>query len=272
MPTITNPSAAVVDLADELTRQLSSSGNAAKASIGDRTAAFAWTGGSRPSPLSVFSSVLVEGLTYRTSVVSPSGTPAVKVAPGAPKPTAVTVASGTKTMPKYAGQATILTEAIIDSVGLIPAIESVIFDQVLRAFYIDVADEVDNAALATTGADWQSAILNGIGVLPDADILVISPQDLASVLSPASGYAVALADAIPVVFGLGLIALPGLAAGAAYVMKSSALVVFDTKLSPLVLCDPYSKSSTNEVVLVCDAWAAAQLVAPGAAVKVTVSP
>jgi hypothetical protein len=160
---------------------------------------------------------------------------------------------------------------LIDTEGLVTAIESVLLGQALTAFGADIAVALDGAALSATGADWAAAILNGIGELPTADVLVASPSDIAAILSPSSGYQIGMRDAIPTVFGLGLVMLPGLASGKAYVAQSSALTLFESKLSPAVLVDPYSMSTVNVVRVICDLWAAAQLTAPGAVVEVTVT-
>ena len=272
---VTSANPAITDLAAELTRQLESSANVARATIGARSVAFDWASGITPSPLSVFASSLVDGLTYRATQVAPSGTPAIKVLPGGTKPNAATVTTTTETLPKYAGYADVKVEDVLDVDGLLPALENVIFDQCLTAFSADVGIALQDAALSATtpsGGTWADAILAGIAALPAADVLVVSPQDLAAIVSPSSGFQVGLANAIPTVFGLSLVALPGLVAGTAYVMKSSALCIFDTQKSPLVLVDCFSQSTQNITRIVCDLFAAAQLTAPGAVVAVTVTP
>ena len=72
-------------------------------------------------------------------------------------------------------------------------------------------------------------------------------------------------------FGLAVLPLPGLPAGTAYVCTSSAITMFDCAKSPMILLDPYSSSSTNEILIVADVAAAGELTAPGNAVAVTVT-
>jgi len=271
MPIVTSSAPAIVNLAVAIESMMSESAGPARATVGARSQAFDWTEGLPPWAGTVFSGVLVEGLVYRSTIVSPSGTPAARVAAGAPKPNAATITATTHTLPKYAGYADVNTEELIDTEGLVTAIESVLLDQALAAFSVDVAAALDGAALSATGASWAEAVLNGIGVLPTADVLVSSPADVAALLSPSSGYQIGMRDAIPTVFGLGLVMLPGLASGKAYVSKSSALTLFESGLSPAVLVDPYSQSTNNIVRVVADLFAAAELTAPGACVEITVA-
>jgi hypothetical protein len=274
MPILSTGSAAITDLAASLAAQLSESPNAARAAVGDRSAAFAWTEGAvRAFPASVFSSMLVEGLTYRSTIVAPSATPATKVAAGALKPTAVTITSSTEQLSKYAGLAECNVEDIIDSAGLGAAIESTLIGQSLLAFCADIALELAGAARSATGPTWTEAILAAIGTMPWAQVLVVSPSDLAAIVSPGgSGFTLSMADAVPSVLGLALVILPTLAAGTAYVCASSALTLFESSKSPAVLVDPYSKADTNVVRIVSDLFAAAQLTSPGDACAVTVAP
>lgn len=271
MPIVTGTVTAVVNLAAEVERQLTASGNAARATLGERPQAFAWLGPGY-AWAGAFSTALVDGLTYRSVIVKPSGTPVAKVAPGGAKPAAVSVTTGSATLPKYAGMATVKTEDILDSTGLIAAIEAVILDQAITAFEADIALALEDAAGAASGATWSAAILAGIAANPSADVLVCSAADLPAIVeSVGSGYQLSGADGVATVFGLRLIPLAGAAAGAAYVMRGSALNLQESMLSPVVLVDPYSLSSTNEVRVIGDVFAAAELVNPLRAVEVTVA-
>ena len=113
------------------------------------------------------------------------------------------------------------------------AIEATLIGQSLLAFCADIAVALDGAALSATGATWTDAILAGIGSMPWAQALVVSPADLAAIVSPGgSGFSLSMADAVPSVLGLALVILPGLAAGTAYVCASSALTLFESAKSP----------------------------------------
>lgn len=264
-------SSAVTDLATELASQASSGGGAGRASVGDRSVAFAWAD-SRPWAGTLFNSVLVEGLQYRLTVVSPSGTPAAKTPKGGIKPNVVAIAADTGTLPKYSGLARCYTEDLLDSANLVVAIESVLFDQIVAAINVDVAAVLAGAALTATGGDWTEAVLNAIGQLPSASLLLVSPADLAAVVTPASGFMASNSDALMTLFGLGVIPLPGLTAGTAFVTTRNAVTMFDSAKSPLMLLDPYSESANNVVLVIGDAFMAAELTSPGNAVKVTTTP
>ena len=264
-------SSTVVDLAQELSSQAAAGGAGRATVAGDRAVAFSWADAG-PWAATVFDAVTVEGLTYRSTLVEPSGTAAAKVAKGGTKPGVVTITTATKSLPKYSGMARVFTEDVIDTANLVGAIGTVLFDVILDALSADVAAVFAGAALDATGASWSAAILNAVGVLPRAQLLVLAPADMAAVVSPAGGFTASNSDALMSVFGLVVLPLPGLPAGTAYVCTSSAVTMFDSAKSPLMLLDPYSASTTNEVLVVGDVFAAAELTSPGNAVAVTVAP
>lgn len=273
MPVVSTATPSITSMADVLAEQLS--GGASRAStgvVGDRAVAFDWTAGLRPWAGSVFNGVLVDGLSYRTSVVTPSGTPVVKVPARSPKPKAGSIDSTTNPLDTYGGYIDVTTQELIDTSALVAAIETVLLDQALVAYCGDIATALADAALTASAAAWADAILAAIGTLPSADVAVVSPADLAAILSPTSGYQVSMKDAIPTVFGLALIPLPGLATGTAYVCKSSALTLFESQDSPLVSVVAAGDGITNVWNVVSDLFAAAQLTSPGAAVAVTKTP
>lgn len=273
MPVVSTATPSITSMADVLAEQLSGGASRASTSVvGDRAVAFDWTAGLRPWAGSIFNGVLVDGLSYRTSVVTPSGTPVAKVAPRSPKPKAGSIDSAGNTLDTYAGYIDCTTQELIDTSMLVAAIETVLLDQALVAYCADIAAALTDAALTASGASWADAILAGIGELPSADVAVVSPADLAAILSPSSGFQVGLKDAIPSVFGLGLIPLPGLATGTSYVAKSSALTLFESKDSPSVSVVSAGDGITNVWNVISDLFAAAQLTSPGAAVSVTKTP
>ena len=262
----------VTNLAEELASQASSGTGAARATVaGDRSIAFSWAD-SIPWAGSVFGSVLTDGLQYRRTLVTPSATPAKKTPRGGQKPSAVTISSSTEQLPKYSGLGKIATEDLLDTSNLVPAIQAVLFGQCLEALSADVGIALRDAARTATGATWAESILAGIAQLPTASLLVISGGDLAAIVNPSGGWLASQADAQIVLFGLGVLILPGLAAGTAYVATTSALTMFDSRKSPLVLLDPFSNSETNEILIVADVFAAGELTAPGNAVACTVAP
>jgi hypothetical protein len=274
MPVTTSGSVpAVNNLADELARQLSTSGNAARAAVGDRAVAFDWTAGIRPWAGSVFTSTLTTGLQYRSTLVSLTATPPVKVAKSAPKPVAVQMTTAVNQLPKYAGIGEMTTEDVLDTDALVGAVYTVLIDGCLQAFSADIGAVLTAGAGQTaTGADWAEAILNGVSVLPNADVLCLAAADYAAAVKPGTGFALDPTNAVPVLFGLQVVIVPGLVAGTGFVCNSNAVLVAESMLSPSVVCDPFSKSDTNTTRLIVDLFAQAQVTAPYGVVAVTVAP
>ena len=273
MPTLTSSNLpAVTDLADALAATLNAGAGAGRATIDGRAVAFSWTDGLPPWAGSVFNTVLCEGLTYKAVVITPSATPVTKVAKGAPKPNAATLVSSNGTLAKYSGLVEFQLEDALDSVGLGAAIEATLFGQAMQAFSLDIAAALATTTATISGADWGSAILAAIGAVPWADTLAISPADYAAIASPSNGFIASNADAIPVLFGLAVVLVPGMPSGTAYVLSSSALTLFESVLGPVALLDPYSGSATNTAKIVTDFFGAAQLTSPGSSIKVTVTP
>lgn len=272
MPIITGTATAVTNLASEIERQLSSSGNAARATIGDKAEAFAWTSGLVPWPR-VFNGVLVEGLQFRSITVKSSATPVAIVPPGGQKPNAATIVSASAQLPKYSGYGQLTTEQIVDSAGIIAALETVLVDQALTAFGADLAAALATTTVAASGASWSAAVLAGIAAVPGADLLIVSSADYAAVVADlvAAGFMVSGADGVGSVLGLAVLPLPGAPAGTAYVCRASAVTVFESQSSPIAIADPYSLSDTNQTRIVVDVFAAASLTNGLGVAKVTVA-
>ena len=264
---------AVNDLAAALASQLSSgSGNAARAVVGDRAVAFAWTGGIRPWAGSVFSSVLVDGYQWRPTLVSLTATPPAKVAKGMAKPVAVQLESSTRPLAKFAGMGSLALEEALDTDNLGAAVQAVLIDGCLQAFDADVGAALTaDAGQTASGATWSEAILNGIAKVPHADVLVMSGADYAAAASPGDGFSMSATDAIPVLFGLQVVLCSGLTTGPAFVAQSNAVTVADSRLSPGVICDPYSQADVNVTRIVVDLMADVFVTAPHAVCAVSVT-
>jgi hypothetical protein len=272
MPVTTGSVPAINDLAAVLTAQLQTSGNAAKATVGDRAQAFGWTSGAQVSAANIFASTLMEGLQWRATRITLTATPPAKVARGTLKPIAAQMTTETRIAPKYSGQVEIFLEDLIDTDSLVPALTSVILDGCMTAFDHDVAAALEGAGGPTaTGADWASAILAGVAAVPSASVLVLSAADYAAAVSPGAGFSLDASSSVPVLFGL-LVVITPVTAGTAYVCDRNALMVADSKVSPAALVDPYSKADENVTRLVVDLIADVYVTAPQGicAVSVTV--
>jgi hypothetical protein len=212
---------------------------------------------------------------WRPTLVELTATPPAKVPKGGVKPVSVKLTASTRPIGKYAGIGELELEDVADSDSLAGAVYSVLIDGCLQAFDADIGAALTaGAGLDATGPDWASAVLAGIAAVPSANVLVMAGADYASAASPSGGFSMSAADSIPVLFGLQVVLCAGLAAGTAFVANANALMVADSRLSPVVVVDPYSKADTNTTRLVVDLMADAFVTAPGAvcAVTVTVGP
>jgi hypothetical protein len=272
MPVTTGSMPAINDLAAELARQLSSTGNAARATMGDRAVAFGWMQGARVSASNLFASALVEGLTWKATRISLTGTPPVRVARGGVKPVAAQVASTTRTLVKFAGTAEAELEDIIDTQALVPTLGAVIVDGCMAAFDADIAAALEAAGgPAVAGLSWADAILQGIAAVPSASILVASAADYPAIVSPGAGYTLDPTTQVPVLFGLRVVIAP-VTAGSAYVCDAGALMCAESTLTPLAVVDPFSRADVNVTRVVVDVLGDAYVTAPAGIAKATKTP
>jgi hypothetical protein len=271
MPVTTSSVAAINDLATVLAGQLRTSGNAARAAVGDRAVAFGWTSGARISSANIFASTLAEGLTWRATRITLTATPPAKVARGGVKPVAAKMTTETRTLAKYAGQVSVEIEDLIDVDSLVPALASVILDGCMAAFDQDIAAALEGAGgPSASGATWSEAILAGIAAVPSASVLVVNAADYASVVSPGVGFTLDPTNSVPVLFGL-LVVIAPITPGTAYVCDRNAVMVCDSKLSPLAVVDPFSQADQNVTRLVVDLLADAYVTAPAGICAVSVA-
>lgn len=278
MPVLTSSGPpAIADLAARLAADLTA-GRVARQSFGARKAAFEWASGLPMTLARQAASAVVDGLSFGAVRVGPSGTPAGKVAAGAPKPSAVVITAANVALSKYAGIANFQTEQQLDTDGLMSALASVVTTSCLLAYDADcmAALAADNG-LDATGADWPSAILAGIGEVAAAggapSLLVLAAGDYAgAVQSPGTGYAMNPLDGVPSLFGLSIVLSGALATGTGYVLDAAAVLAVENATSPLAVVDPYSGLGTNDVRLAVEMFAAFVVVNPGGVCEVTVTP
>lgn len=274
MSVLTAGPSGVVDLAGRLSSDLEA-GRSARQSYGTRDAAFAWASGLPMIVARVVSSAVVDGLSFNAVRVSPSGTPAGRVAAGATKPNAVTLTSDTVPLSKYAGLATIQTEQAITTEALVSALAQTITSSCLLAYDDDCVAEIDgNAGHTGSGAAWADAILDGIGLVVGAGgspgILLISAADYAAAVgSPGVGYAMNPTDGVTSLFGLSVIVSGNVTAGTAYVLDPAACLAVENSVSPLAVVDPYSGLATNDVRIAVEAFLGFVVIAPGSVAKIT---
>jgi hypothetical protein len=276
MPVLTGSTPAVNDLAAELVGDLNA-GRVARASYGDRDAAFAWAAGLPNILARQVNSATVAGLSFDAVRIKPSGTPAGKVAEGGNKPDAVTIEAETIALTKYAGLANFSTERAISTESLAPALGSVLVSSILLAYDADCGAVLDaDNGLTAGGADWSSAINAGIAAVAGAGgapaVLVLSAADYGdAVASPGVGYAMNPTDGVPSMWGLRIVLMAGIASGTGYVIDPAAVLAVENESSPAAIIDPYSGLSTNAVRLAVEAFLGFVVVNPGGVCQLTVT-
>lgn len=274
MPVVVAPSTAVNDLAQLLTQQLGA-GQQPRATLGAKTVAFSWTSGLAPVVAGHVNGVLCQALSFDALIVGPSATPAKLVAEGAAKPSAVTLTPKTVPLAKYAGMASFSTEATLSSDMLAAAITATLVGQALLAFDADVVTTIDaGAGLTATGATWNEAILAGVAAVVasggNPDLIVLSGADYAAAVGGMGiGWQFDPTEGVPILLGLEVVVSAAATAGTFYVLDRRAVTVAEHVSSPLVVVDPYSGLSTNQIRLVAELLAGSVVSAPGSVAKVT---
>lgn len=247
-----------------------------RASIGSPDVAFAWTEGLPSAVARAVRTVRVEGSGYYAVEATPTGSPG-EVDQGAAKPTLATYATRSIPLKKYAGLASMTTEAgAVWTDALTSALVHVLTQQVVVGFDKDViAELVANAGSTGTGSTWSAAVLDGIASVVDAggnpDILIMSGSDYAAAVeAPGAGYMTSPKDSFATLFGLRIVLSVGAAAGEAFVADSSAITCGEGE-GPIIVVDPYSGLETNAVRVAVEGFFSAHVSAPGAVAALTVA-
>jgi hypothetical protein len=271
----TQGSPALASLSEEVAKSISE-GVPAKAVIGGKGAAFAWTTGLARGFWSFCPTVSTEGGSLNTIVVSPSGTPAIKVAEGGTKPAAVTLTPRTVSLFKYAGLGSFSLEQQSYNAGLASSVTAAIVNSSLIALETDLGAEVVSKASSNITGDtsWGAAILRGIGRVAGnggvPNMLAMNPADFAKALTTAPPALVFKGeDQVLSYLGLALHVTAGIAVGTAVVMDNQALLVAEHETSPVVIVDPFSGANTNTIRLVCDLMATGFVTHPGSVVSLS---
>lgn len=271
MPIVT----AANDLAAILENELQT-GGAARASLGAPATAFAWTTGLPVTLANYVNSAVTESLSFSATRVTPSGTPVKVVAAGAAKPAAVSIATSSVALKKYAGIATFNTEDLLSNTGLAGAVAATMTAGVVLSFESDLRAALlaDAGATAAGGGSWTTAILGGIAAVAAnggaPGVLVIPAADYAAAVgAPGVGFAMSTTDAVVTLFGLQVCISPSGATGTGYVLDPAAVLVAQHASSPLAVADSYSGLSTNQLRLAVEAFLGCYVTAPASVCKIT---
>lgn len=272
---ITQGSPAIGNLAVALAEQLSSGVPAARATLGVKDAAFSWTTGLPRGLWSFVNTASVDGGGFNALLVTPSGTPAVQVAPGTAKPNAVTLTPTSFTLGKYAGYGTFTMEQATYSDILPSAIAHTLVAEAMGALETHCIAQLTAGAGNTLTGDtsWTSAVLKGIadvaGKGGSPDTLVISPADFAKAVTTPTQLMFNGLDEIPTFLGLRLHLSPKAAAGVGFVLDSSSVTVAESSASPSAVLDAFSEAKNNKITLVCDVMAVCAVTGSAGVTKLT---
>ena len=242
--------------------------------------AFGWTEQLPPTIASYCATELVEGMSVPTVRVSESGTPATIVAEGAPKPTGTVIATGTTPLRKFAGLGTFTMEASLTASGVAAAVAAVLGSSALMAFEEHAMGVLETDAGETaTGGTWTAALAAAQGVLLGNGgrpaLTIVSAADYGTLLgeiSAGAGFSQSPDSPVGAFYGSPLHVSPRLAAGSAFVLDTAAVVAFQHRESPLVVCDAVSQAEVNTARLVIDIVGAVAVANPQHVVAATKTP
>jgi hypothetical protein len=276
MPVLTTTGPpAISDLASRLVGDMNAGRTARQTIQAGRATAFEWTTGLPMILARQVQASTVDGFSWTLTRVAPSGTPAAKVAEGAPKPTAVTITSVPQALAKYAGLANCSTEQALGTDALVPALASVIATSCLMAYDADcIAALAADAGQTAIGATWGDAINGGIAAVAGAggspEVLALSAADYAGVVqSPGPGYAMDPTQGVPTMWGLRIVMSGAIPAGTAYVLDPTGVMAVEFDGAPVAVVDPYSGLATNAVRLAVEWFAGFGVTSPGVVAEVT---
>lgn len=269
----------ITQLAELVAADLNGGQGTSRQSLGGGSEAFGWVGGLPKTIADFVATTTAEGMSIPVTTVSPSGTPAAVVGEGAPKPSAVTIATATITLVKHAGLGEATLEQMLNARGLLNAVATVLGAGALLSFEADSIAVLDAGAGATvTGADWVSAVTTaqaavlGNGGLPN--VLVVSHADYGALvgdISGSAGYAIdpTSGSAVGSLFGSLIHVSPKAAAGKAWVLDGESVLAVQHINSPVVVVDAVSQASTNKTRLVADLVAKTAILNPAHVVEIT---
>lgn len=268
----------VTNVAEALARSINAGQPAARANLGGGGVAWGWTGGMLPTVADFATPAFADGMTFPVVRVTESGTPATIVAPGAPKPQAASVASGTESLSKFAAYGTANLEDLLNAANLGAAIASVLGRSSLKAFEVDAIGKLDAgaAAVPVTGTSWVDAAaaaqarLLGAGGTPS--VLVVSALDYGAFITDVLGtgaFAVSPESPVGGVLGTAIHVSAGAAAGKAFMFDAAAVVCAQHESSPLIVADAMSEAKSNKLTIVTDLIAGTFVVDSALVIEIT---
>jgi len=275
-------SAAYADLAAKISTDLTA-GEPSRANLGTEGVAFSWANGMPLTVASFVDSATISGLSVPVIHVAESGTPAGVVAEGGAKPQAIQLTTTTATLSKHAAQGTVTLERRQTAKNVIPAMLRTLASSLLMSFEAEAILALGNDAGSTVNGanNWLTNIVAAqAGVISQGGrpgLIILSGEDWATLvgeLTTSAGLAINPSDqsAVGSLLGSQIHVSARVLPGQGFVLDPAAVCAFESEDGLLVVSDPYSKASTNEIVCTADLFASAYVVHPGLVVEVGVTP
>lgn len=281
MPTLTTTPAAIATVAEQI-RERITQGQGGRLTISDNEVAFGWSAGLPPTLISYVASAPATTRHIDVLRATDSGDPTVPVPEGGTKPDAVDFTNDDLDLAKYAGIATLTSEAANWVANVEQAVAGVMIARLLRGVEADLITAMTtDAGLTATGTDLVAAVLDGIAKVAGAGgvagVLALSAADWVKLMSQpgtAGGYVNLSnpeAGPAPTWMGLNTVICPTLATGSAFVADPRSVVVLEAVGAPLFIVDLTSKLRTNHIQIAAETWAAGYVANPGGVCSVTVT-
>jgi hypothetical protein len=205
------------------------------------------------------------------------------VAEGGTKPTVVEFTSREVDLVKMAGMVLLSTESAQFTANIEAAVSSLLVSQLGRAVEQNALTAIlaDAGVVIAAAADLTAGVLAaqagirenggnpGVVGMASADWLetfsATGSNGFVNFASAESGPGTTWLGLVPVI-------IPGMTAGTAVVLDGSCVSVLEPAGGPLLICDVYSKISTNQIQLAAETWVTSVVTSAGGVAHVTVGP
>jgi hypothetical protein len=244
----------VHDLADMLTKQLSSGSGSARVSFGNKSQAFSYVGTRTNALAGVVSSGVASSRNFTAVTVKEKTAPVAWDGP-ADKPVTAEIAAESVALKTYPGVCSIKTSDVMDTNGLGAALNNALYMQALRSLDRAIVTDllttpggIAKAAALGTIAEAQAQLM-AAGFSPD---VLVASAALYGTLASAAGVVTAGADPqapIQSVLGSRLVVSSALTGAQAIALDSSAVYVVEHEASPIGLVDVHAVKNAVDVVI-----------------------
>jgi hypothetical protein len=279
MPVLSSSPTIIATVAAQI-RDRITEGQSGRINSGQSEQAFGWSVGLARTLVDYVTTTLATSRHIDVVQAADSGAPIGPVAERGNKPDAVVFTSTSFDLAKFAGIATLSTEAANWVSNIETSVSGLLISRILRGVEADLVTAIDAGAGVTAGgATLTAGVLDAIAQVStnggQAGVLACSAGDWVELMS-ASGTSGFLSFSTPeqgpsTYLGLVPVIVPGIVDGTAYVYDPRAVTVYEAAGGPLMVVDLGSKIRTNEIQIAGETWAGSWVTAPGNVAKVTVT-